>query len=64
MAERDPIRRLKDSLILVGVITDADYDQMCKSVQNQLDFAWKTALSDPYPDSDALTRYVYSTNQL
>jgi TPP-dependent pyruvate/acetoin dehydrogenase alpha subunit/pyruvate/2-oxoglutarate/acetoin dehydrogenase E1 component len=58
--QRDPIKRLVDSLIKVGAISQLDLSYLKQEVQEQIDCDWLRAEQDPYPDSSALLDLVYA----
>jgi len=58
--QRDPIRRLADSLIDAGHVTADDVVALDAAVTEEVDAAWAQALTDPYPTADALLDRVYA----
>lgn len=56
---RDPIRRLKDSLINENLFSEADFDKMTKQIDLKLDTYWEMALKSPYPPQELLLDTVY-----
>jgi TPP-dependent pyruvate/acetoin dehydrogenase alpha subunit len=57
--KRDPIRRLKDSLINKNVLSENDFNEITKLIDKDLDEQWLKALSAPYPPESLLTEIVY-----
>ena len=57
--KRDPIRRLKDSLINKNVLSENDFNEITKLIDKNLDEQWQKALDAPYPPKSLLTEIVY-----
>ena len=57
--KRDPIRRLKDSLINKNVLSENDFNEITKVIDKDLDEQWEKALKAPYPPKKLLTEIVY-----
>ena len=57
--QRDPIRRLKDSMIKVGVWAECEHEELENILQNEVESTWNRVLQDPYPNSAALLDRVY-----
>ena len=57
--KRDPIRRLKDSLINKNVLSENDFNEITKLIDKNLDEQWQKALDAPYPPKSLLTKIVY-----
>lgn len=57
--KRDPIRRLKDSLINKNVLSENDFYEMTKFIDENLIEQWQKALDAPYPPKSLLTEIVY-----
>ena len=57
--KRDPIRRLKDSLINKNVLSENDFNEITKVIDKDLDEQWEKALKAPYPSKKLLTEIVY-----
>ena len=57
--KRDPIRRLKDSLINKNVLSENDFNEITKLIDTDLDEQWQKALDAPYPPKSLLTEIVY-----
>jgi TPP-dependent pyruvate/acetoin dehydrogenase alpha subunit len=57
--KRDPIRRLKDSLINKNVLSEDDFNEITKLIDKDLDEQWLKALSALYPPESLLTEIVY-----
>ena len=57
--KRDPIRRLKDSLINKNVLSENDFNDITKLIDKNLVEQWQKALDAPYPPKSLLTEIVY-----
>lgn len=57
--KRDPIRRLKDSLINKNILSENDFNEITKLVDKNLVVQWQKALDAPYPPKSLLTEIVY-----
>ena len=57
---RDPVARLKASMISAGCWSSAEDAQLLDALQADIDSAWAVAMSDPYPDPSALLARVYA----
>ena len=57
--KRDPIKRLKESLINVNAITAAEFENIKNQIDVDLNKNWKKALKSAYPDVELLTKIVY-----
>jgi TPP-dependent pyruvate/acetoin dehydrogenase alpha subunit len=57
---RDPVARLKAAMVTAGYWTDSDDQALLESIRASIDSAWLDAMSDPYPDADALLGRVYA----
>jgi pyruvate dehydrogenase E1 component alpha subunit len=57
--KRDPIRRLKDSLINKNVLSENDFNEITKLIDKNLVEQWQKALDAPYPPKSLLTEIVY-----
>ena len=57
--KRDPIRRLKDSLINENIFSENDFIEITNTIDKDLDEQWKKALKAPYPSRKLLTEIVY-----
>ena len=57
--KRDPIRRLKDSLINKNILSENDFNEITKLIDKNLDEQWQKALDAPYPPKSLLTEIVY-----
>ena len=56
----DPIRRLKDALIDVDLITVGQIEEKSKQIDKVIAKAWEKALKDKEPDPKELLLNVYS----
>jgi len=59
---RDPIVRLSNSMIEAGVWNHDLEVTLNNDLDSQIVKAWKKALNDPYPNTDSILKYVYSSN--
>ena len=57
--KRDPIKRLKDSLINKNVLSENDFNEITKLIDKNLVKQWQKALDAPYPPKSLLTEIVY-----
>lgn len=57
--ERDPIKNLKEYIILKNPSSDFDWDGIVRSIRKQLSELWQEALEAPYPSDEALLQQVY-----
>jgi pyruvate dehydrogenase E1 component alpha subunit len=57
--QRDPIRRLKEAMLIAGVWTEQDEEALELSLQQEVDAAWTQAMQAPYPAPEALLDRVY-----
>ncbi len=57
---RDPIRRLSDSMIKDGILTEIEISNLQKELDIKIADAWEKALKDDYPDKNATLDYVFS----
>jgi TPP-dependent pyruvate/acetoin dehydrogenase alpha subunit len=57
---RDPIRRLADSLIAAGAVSEGALAEIWSEVRAEVDAAWAQAARDPYPEPGALLSRVYA----
>ncbi|MHA8069070.1 thiamine pyrophosphate-dependent dehydrogenase E1 component subunit alpha [Aquirufa ecclesiirivi] len=58
--KRDPIKRLADSLIHEGVLTESDYQNLNIEIQNKINSDWEKAELASYPQNEFLITQVYS----
>tara|TARA_Y100000748_G_scaffold295929_1_gene288171 strand:- start:669 stop:1703 length:1035 start_codon:yes stop_codon:yes gene_type:complete len=56
---KDPINRLKESLIEKNVLNEEDYIEIQKNIQKKLNDEFKKAVQDPYPSTEQLLNTVY-----
>ena len=56
---RDPIHRLKSALIQNKTLSEKDLENIYKTIDSEIESAWKLAESDPYPAKEDLLRTVY-----
>jgi len=57
---RDPVERLKQSLVRKGCWDDTQHQECCTQIEYEIDEAWGRAMSDPYPSEAALLERVYA----
>jgi pyruvate dehydrogenase E1 component alpha subunit len=58
--EKDPIKRLKSSLMERGTLAPADFAQMEQRINDTLDAALSFANASPFPELAELTTDVYA----
>ena len=56
---RDPINRLTSALIKNKTLSEAELESIYKTIDSEIEGAWKLAVSDPYPVKEDLLRTVY-----
>ena len=59
---RDPIYRLKKSMINSKILAEEDERELDQKIDNQIQIAWEKAMNDPYPSKDKILENVYSKN--
>ncbi len=57
---KDPVRRLKDALIIKGVWSEEAHDQLECTISCMVGDAWSQAIEDPYPEETMTFDCVYS----
>jgi pyruvate dehydrogenase E1 component alpha subunit len=57
--KRDPIKRLKASLIKKGILEKEDFIRINQEVEAEVKEAHRYAKMSPYPNPDELTKYVF-----
>lgn len=57
--QRDPIRRLKEAMLIAGVWAGQDFEALELTLKKEVDVAWTKAMQAPYPASTALLDRVY-----
>ena len=57
--KRDPITRLTQSLIIGNLVSEKYIEELSNEINEALERDWELALSDPYPNTDALLERVY-----
>ena len=57
---KDPIKRLKSSLIKEKLFTEADFNHLTTEIQQSIDNSWSNALKDSYPSKSSLLEDVYT----
>jgi len=58
--KKDPIPRFRGKLVEMGVLTDAEAEQIEKEVLNEIEEAVKFALESPYPEPEEALKDVYA----
>jgi len=58
--QRDPIKRLKDAMLDVGIVSSKDIISLGKEIIDRVDSAVWAAMEAPYPSEDALLNSVYA----
>lgn len=59
--KRDPIQRLRDAMVMKGMLTEADADAVDQRVRQRVRVAVERARTAPYPESDAVDRYLFAS---
>jgi 2-oxoisovalerate dehydrogenase E1 component len=57
---RDPLRTFPARLLAEGIATEAELEQIAKSVEEEVDVATDIAVASPQPGVDTIYDYVYS----
>ena len=57
---RDPIFRLSKSMIDKKIWTITQQKNLNNKIDKEIKIAWKKAMKDPYPSTDATLKYVFS----
>ena len=58
---RDPIKRLRASMINLEAWSEGDDIEMENSLRKRINLAWSEALNDPFPNEDSLLSRVYAS---
>ena len=62
--QRDPVRRLKDSMISAKIWTDDEDKALEDAVKQEVELAWAQAIEDPDPaDASLMDRVFYKRDQ-
>ena len=61
--ERDPIKRLKESMINKDIIDLNDFKVSQELIFDQIEKSWNLAIEDPYPEASKLIEHVYRSNK-
>lgn len=61
--KRDPIHRLSQSMINSKIWTKEEEMELVYKIENEIKFAWKKAMNDPYPSQDSTLKFVYSNDK-
>jgi pyruvate dehydrogenase E1 component alpha subunit len=56
---RDPIERLKSALVKNSLLNQDDLKNIYQNIDSEIENAWSTAVSDPFPETEDLLRTVY-----
>jgi pyruvate dehydrogenase E1 component alpha subunit len=56
---RDPIERLKSALVKNSLLNQDDLKNIYQNIDSEIENAWSTAVSDPFPVTEDLLRTVY-----
>lgn len=57
---KDPVRRLVDAMKAEGFWSDAQHNELQQSIDEQIELAWQSAVSDPPPPQESLFGHVYA----
>lgn len=57
--KRDPIKRLKESMIKKNIITINVFEKIILKISDIVETSWDEALKEPFPESSNLLKYVY-----
>ena len=57
---KDPIKRLKSSMIKEKLFTEADFNHLTNEIKQSIDNSWSNALKDSYPSQSSLLEDVYT----
>ncbi|MBX9697568.1 MAG: thiamine pyrophosphate-dependent dehydrogenase E1 component subunit alpha, partial [Alphaproteobacteria bacterium] len=60
--KRDPIKRLSDALLIAGKITEAEFEDLKKTVHARVQVAASEAEKAPWPARDQMIKTVYAQN--
>lgn len=60
--KRDPISRLKESLLEQSILSVSDIENIFLDMQSDIESDWEKAIKDPYPEDSALLSRVYSND--
>ena len=58
--ERDPIRRLSQSMISSKIWSKEQETEIQSKIDNQIKIAWEKAINDPLPKKNSILKFVYS----
>lgn len=56
---RDPFGRLARALIIKGILSENQIQDLEITLQNEIDIAWEKAINDPFPVAEDLINFVY-----
>ncbi|MFH0754756.1 MAG: thiamine pyrophosphate-dependent dehydrogenase E1 component subunit alpha [Candidatus Omnitrophota bacterium] len=62
--DKDPISRLESSILETGSATQDQIESIKKAIENQILDAHERAKVSPFPSSEHLVKYVYSSNTM
>ena len=57
--KRDPIKRLKESMIRKNIITINVFEKIISEISDIIETSWEEALKEPHPENANLIKYVY-----
>ncbi|MDC0980113.1 thiamine pyrophosphate-dependent dehydrogenase E1 component subunit alpha [Bdellovibrionales bacterium] len=61
--KRDPVRRLKEGLIMTGEFMEEDFQKIQNEVDEMIEASWLRAEESPYPEKSTLFDYVWSNRE-
>jgi pyruvate dehydrogenase E1 component alpha subunit len=59
---KDPISRLYNSMLAKKILDQAKWLEINDRIDNQINLAWEKAIKDERPSTDAILKYVYSSD--
>ncbi|MGQ0639638.1 MAG: thiamine pyrophosphate-dependent dehydrogenase E1 component subunit alpha [Gemmatimonadaceae bacterium] len=60
--KRDPIQRLRDAMVVAGMMTETEADGADQQVTHRVREAVERARTAPYPESDTVDRYLFASS--
>ena len=57
--EKDPIARVKNSLIAKNILNESDYVSLYNEIYEKLSTEFSQAVADPFPEKEQLLNTVY-----
>lgn len=61
--KRDPIKRLRESMISRELWSDSEQTQLDTEIDDLIESSWNIALTDPFPVAQSLLSRVYTTGE-